>query len=70
MRILCKIAGVIGSLSLVVGGVCREYARFILDCIKRRRGSDESSLGSGRPSVICMCLIAERCIFIVCGAKC
>ena len=50
-------AGVIGNRIRVCSGDLCEWVRWIPACTNCRRGSDENSLGSGRPRVICMCLM-------------
>ena len=39
------------------------------DCISLRHGKDENSCGSGKPSVICMCLTVARNVLIVWGDR-
>ena len=58
--IWCSIAGVMGSLTLVAIGVLCECTLLIPIWISLNRGSEEYSLGSGRPRVICMCLIPAK----------
>ena len=58
-----RITGVIGSHTLV--SVC--CVLWILDCTSRSCGIEENSLGSGRPKVTCICVIANKYTFIVCG---
>ena len=51
-----RIAGVIGSRTVV--SVC--CVLWIPDCTSQSRGIEENSLGSGRPNVTCICLIADK----------
>lgn len=60
---LCKIAGVMGR--RILGELLWAWSLWMPDWTRRRRGIDESCLGSGKPSVICMCLMAARYTFIV-----
>ena len=57
--ILCNMAGVMGRRIFAFSGLV-EHTLWIPACTRRRRGIDENSRGSGRPIVICMCLIADR----------
>ena len=63
---LYKIAGVIGSRSLE-GADLLQCVLLIPACTRQRRGRDQNCLGSGRPSVTCMCLIADKYVLIVWG---
>ena len=65
--ILFNIVGVIGNLTLSDSGECWEYSLLMPDCTNRSLGSDENSLGSGRPKVICIYLMPDKYVFIVWG---
>ena len=66
--ILRNMAGVIGRWTFTLSGLF-ECSLCTPACTRRRRGIDENSRGSGRPIVICMCLIADRYTLMVWGAN-